>query len=159
MEQKPGAEVCGTTIAELISACRAKAHLYVQREIEFLRSISGVRHADNLTRAQREWLQALAVREQIDFDAIAAASLAVLPSLCRRWLSDGREQGKEWVARNPTRDDAKPGSFCINLSTGKWADFAVANARGGDVISLAAYLFHGNDQLAAARDLQKMLSL
>ena len=144
-------------MAALMAACRARANLYNTREVEFLRSVSGVRHARNLTRAQREWLEALAVREQINFDAIASAALAVLPSLCRRWLSDGREQGKEWVARNPTRDDGKPGSFRINLATGKWADFAVPDARGGDAISLAAYLFHGNDQLAAATDLKRML--
>ncbi|WP_017979868.1 hypothetical protein [Sphingomonas melonis] len=140
-----------------MSSCRSRASLYNAREIEFLRSVANVRHLGNLTRAQREWLEALAIREQINFDAIATAALAVLPSLCARWLSDGREQGREWVARNPTRDDGKPGSFRINLASGKWADFAVPDARGGDAISLAAYLFHNNDQLAAATDLKRML--
>lgn len=144
-------------VAILLATCRTKAHLYNEKELDFLRNVAAVWRTRNLTRAQREWLEALSIREQINFDAIASAALAVLPSLCARWLSDGREQGQEWVARNPTRDDGKPGSFRINLTTGKWADFAVPDARGGDAISLAAYLFHNNDQLAAATDVKRML--
>ena len=44
------------------------------------------------------------------------------------------------MARNPTRPDRRPGSFKINLTTGRWADFATGD-RGGDPVSLAAYLF------------------
>jgi hypothetical protein len=36
--------------------------------------------------------------------------------------------------------DQNPGSFSINVRTGRWADFATGD-KGGDVISLAAYLF------------------
>lgn len=144
--------------AALVARCRTKASLYSEREVEFLRSIGGAVAGGTLTPKQREWLRALAEYEPLDFGAIGAAALAVLPSLCRRWLSDGRETGREWVARNPTRDDGKAGSFRINLTTGKWADFAVPDARGGDAISLAAYLFHNNDQKAAAVDLKRMLN-
>jgi hypothetical protein len=42
-------------------------------------------------------------------------------------------------AVNPRRVDRHPGSFRINLASGKWADFAV-DAKGGDLISLVAYL-------------------
>ena len=42
---------------------------------------------------------------------------------------------------NPTRADRRPGSFSVNTRTGRWADFATGD-RGGDVVSLAAYL-HG----------------
>ena len=48
--------------------------------------------------------------------------------------------GREYTARNPKRSDNRPGSFRINIRTGKWADFATGD-KGGDVISLAAYLF------------------
>ena len=59
--------------------------------------------------------------------------------LIPQWLPDGKRQGHEWVVRNPTRSDNKPGSFSINMIDGKWSDFAVGDA-GGDLISLYAYL-------------------
>jgi hypothetical protein len=55
-------------------------------------------------------------------------------------LPQGRRQGREWVALNPTRSDRSLGSFRINLTNGAWADFATGD-KGGDVISLASYLY------------------
>ena len=52
----------------------------------------------------------------------------------------------EWIATNPTRDDKRRGSFKVNL----WSDFAV-EASGGDLISLAAYLFHLKQGKAAVK--------
>ena len=95
--------------------------------------------------------------ERVDFGAIASAALPHLPVLVRRWLPDGRLTGREWVARNPTRADRRPGSFEVNLTTGRWADFATG-AAGGDAISLAAYLFC-RSQVEAARQISRMLSL
>ena len=143
----------------MIARCRTKAKLYNSRDLEFLKSIGGAIRNGTLTEKQRQYLGGLADYEPLDFDAIGAAALAVLPSLCDRWLSDGRQLGREWVARNPTRHDSKPGSFRINLTSGKWADFAIADARGGDAISLTAYLHHGNDQKAAAIELKRMLNV
>jgi hypothetical protein len=94
---------------------------------------------------------------QVGFETIKATGLRVLPELLTRWLPDGRVRGHEWVARNPRRVDTNPGSFSINLRSGKWADFATGD-RGGDVISLAAYL-HGLSQIDAARQLAHMLGL
>ena len=94
---------------------------------------------------------------QIDFDAVNRAALAALPALARRWLPDGRRLGREWVTRNPRRDDRRPGSFKVNLATGRWADFATGDA-GGDVISLAAYL-SGLSQREAAQRLAQMLGV
>ena len=94
---------------------------------------------------------------RIDFAAINAAALARLPDVLRRWLPDGRIEGREFVARNPRRGDRRPGSFKINLNTGRWADFATGNA-GGDPVSLAAYLA-GCGQADAARELAAMLGL
>lgn len=93
----------------------------------------------------------------IDFARINAAALAVIPSLVARWLPGGRQEGNEWVALNPRRADRRAGSFRINLATGKWADFAT-NDRGGDVVSLAAYLAN-TDQVTAARQLADMLGV
>ena len=80
----------------------------------------------------------------------------LLPILIR-WLPDGRREGRDYVARNPRRHDHTLGSFKINLTTGRWADFAI-DARGGDVISLAAYLADVS-QVEAARGLAHMLGL
>ena len=55
------------------------------------------------------------------------------------------------------RPDRRCGSFKINLRTGRWADFATGD-RGGDVISLAAYLF-ALPQAEAARRLSRMLGI
>jgi hypothetical protein len=96
-------------------------------------------------------------RGRLDFPAISRAALASLPALLRRWLPDGRLVGREYEARNPTRADRRPGSFRVNVSTGKWADFATGDV-GGDVVSLAAYL-SGTGQAEAACALADMLGL
>ena len=61
------------------------------------------------------------------------------------------------MVRNPRRADGHLGSFCINICTGKWADFATGD-RGGDVISLAAFLA-GIGQYEAAKRLVSMLGM
>jgi hypothetical protein len=94
---------------------------------------------------------------RIDFVRINSAALAALPVLLRRWLPDGRQIGGEWVARNPRRTDRQPGSFKINLRTGRWSDFATGD-KGGDPISLAAYLA-GIGQAEAARELGRALGV
>ncbi len=83
------------------------------------------------------------MKQRLDFDRINRAALAKLPALLHRWLPDGRLIGREYEARNPTRADRRPGSFRVNVSTGKWADFATGDG-GGDVISLASgWRIHG----------------
>ena len=93
----------------------------------------------------------------IDFDGINCLALGHLPHLLRRWMPDGRRVGREYVARNPTRVDRHAGSFKINLDTGRWADFATGD-KGGDVVSLAAYL-NGCSQPEAARNLSQMFAV
>ena len=95
--------------------------------------------------------------QRLDFEAINRAAVASLPALLRRWLPDGRFAGREYEARNPTRADRRPGSFRVNVSTGKWADFATGD-KGCDTISLAAYL-SGTRQSEAARALSNMLGM
>ena len=65
--------------------------------------------------------------------------------------------GHEYTACNPTREDRQPGSFRINVNSGKWADFATGD-KGGDVVSFAAYL-SGTSQAEAARSLAEMLGV
>ena len=96
-------------------------------------------------------------RGRLDFEAINRAGLASLPSLLQRWLPDGQLLGHEYTARNPTRADRRLGSFRINIRSGKWADFATGD-KGGDVVSLAAYL-SGTGQAEAAHALADMLGV
>ena len=95
---------------------------------------------------------------RIDIDRVNVAALRVLPSLLARWLPNGRVQGAEYVALNPRRMDRHLGSFRVNIRTGRWADFAIRNARGRDVISLAAYL-GGIERPDAAARLATMLGI
>jgi hypothetical protein len=95
--------------------------------------------------------------DRIDFRGINDAALQRLPLMVLRWLPEGRREGQEWVCRNPTRADRSPGSFKVNLRTGRWADFATGDG-GGDAISLAAYLF-GLRQSEAARRIATMLGI
>jgi putative DNA primase/helicase len=69
-----------------------------------------------------------------------------------QWLPGGEKRGAEYVVANPTRNDKNPGSFTINLVKGVWKDYATGDG-GADLVSLYAYLFHGDDQGAAAREL------
>jgi hypothetical protein len=86
---------------------------------------------------------------RIAFRRIADAALDRFDAIVRRWLPNGRYEGAEWVALNPARDDRRPGSFKVNR-TGKWGDFATGD-RGGDLVSLAAYLFKISQADAALR--------
>ena len=92
---------------------------------------------------------------QSDFKNIAdlakSSPLTIVSYLCPH----GKREGHEWVALNPTRSDTKPGSFKINLRTGKWADFSTGD-RGGDLISLWAYI-KGATQYEALRELHNWL--
>ena len=90
-----------------------------------------------------------------DFKKIAdlakSSSQTVVSYLCPH----GKREGHEWVALNPTRSDTKPGSFKINLRTGKWADFATGD-RGGDLIALWAYI-KGIGQYEAMQHIKTLL--
>jgi hypothetical protein len=57
-------------------------------------------------------------------------------------------KGAEWIATNPTRTDERRGSCMVNLRTG--TDFAL-EVSGGNLTSLAAYLFRVKHGQAAAR--------
>ncbi len=99
----------------------------------------------------------MGVKERIDFEAVRAASQRNVLPILHRICPGGRVVAGEYEVRNPRRTDRNPGSFRINVRTGRWADFATGD-RGGDVVSLAAYLA-GVSQIEAAWSIQKMLGL
>lgn len=116
-------------------------------------SVQIPKHSASVRRGRKK----LAADKRIDFAAINAAADARLPDMVIRWLPDGKRCGQEWVARNPRRDDRHAGSFSVNMHSGKWADFASGD-KGGDVISLAAFLFNLR-QGEAAREIAKMVGI
>ena len=68
------------------------------------------------------------------------ASIAV--SLARTLLPEGSIQGRNWVAKNPTREDKNIGSFSVIVlgeSSGVWKDFATGDG-GSNFISLVMYI-------------------
>ena len=94
---------------------------------------------------------------RIDFRKVSSEAAARAEAIVRRWLPDGHREGPEWVARNPRRDDRRAGSFKVNLRTGAWGDFATGD-KGGDLVSLAAFLF-GLTQAEAATRVADMLGI
>ncbi|WP_396190377.1 hypothetical protein, partial [Flavobacterium sp.] len=92
------------------------------------------------------------------FQRVSEAALIRFDSVMG-WLGldGGKHSGPEYLPLNPRRGDHTPGSFSINKATGAWADFA-DEAKGGDLVSLVAYL-HGVKQLAAADALADYLGL
>jgi hypothetical protein len=91
----------------------------------------------------------------IDFNKINQSALAVLPAIVARLLPNGKSVQNEWIALNPRRCDKRAGSFKINLKSGRWCDFATGD-KGGDVVSLVAYL-EASSQAQAAQKLAGML--
>lgn len=94
---------------------------------------------------------------KIAFRRIAADALLYTDILVPRWLPSGVRKGSEWISLNPTRNDHRRGSFKVNLATGAWGDFAAGDC-GGDLISLAAYLFNLS-QADAAKNIAEALGV
>lgn len=93
----------------------------------------------------------------IDFERIKKAAVSSHLTIVQQLLPQGRIEGREYVALNPTRRDNNLGSFRFNCKSGKWADFATGD-KGGDVISLWAYV-KGVSQLDAAKALKQELGV
>lgn len=93
----------------------------------------------------------------VDIKRIAEAALGAAEGLLADWLPDGTRKGNEYWPTNPVRGDRKPGSFSINITTGKWHDFASGD-KGGDLVSLLAYL-NGCKQIDAARMIAQQLGI
>lgn len=72
-------------------------------------------------------------------------------------MSGGKNQGREYLPINPTRNDTKPGSLSINRDSGAWSDFATDD-KGGDLVALAAYVL-GCRQIEAAERLADLFGI
>ena len=90
------------------------------------------------------------MKQRIDFRSLSEALLSRAEILVAQWLPNGRREGHEWRCGNLRGDFGS--SLAVNLKTGVWADFS-SDEKGGDLISLYAAIFTGNDQLRAAREL------
>lgn len=89
---------------------------------------------------------------------VAVAALSSFDQVVDRLgIGGGKNQGREYLTLNPTRTDTKAGSFTINRDSGAWADFATGD-KGGDLVSLAAYL-RGIKQGEAAAMLAEFLGI
>jgi hypothetical protein len=93
----------------------------------------------------------------IAFETVNQVALSALPAVLARIIPGGKIVACEYVVLNPTRADRRPGSFKVNLQTGRWADFATGD-KGGDPVSLCAYV-ENCSQAEAARSLARMLGL
>jgi hypothetical protein len=73
-----------------------------------------------------------------DRDQIKQILQEQIETLCRDLLPDGTRNGRYWIARNPSRDDRKAGSFYVWLTgvPGGWRDDATGEK--GDVFQLIA---------------------
>lgn len=101
---------------------------------------------------------------RIDFKRIADAALARAETLVASWLPGGQRNGGEWRSLNPLRADNHEGSFSVSLVNGAWGDFATDD-KGGDLVELYTYIFHGGDsptalqRVTAARELADLLGI
>lgn len=97
------------------------------------------------------------MRDDRIFEKVAYAALPMATVILDRLGVTYRQNGHEAQMLNNTRGDKNYGSFNLNLRTGRWADFATGD-KGGDLISLAAYLT-GQRQIDAAKELAAMLGV
>lgn len=93
----------------------------------------------------------------IDIKEIARFALQHSEDVVNHFAPGGSRKGDEYVVRNPTRADSKPGSFSINLRKGIWSDFA-SDDNGTDLVALIAYL-RNVKQLEAAILLSEFLGI
>lgn len=94
-------------------------------------------------------------QEKFDFSHLNSQITPYALQVLGQLLPGGILKNSEYIALNPTRYDRHLGSFRINVSSGKWADFATGD-KGGDLISLWAYV-KGISQIDAARTLKAII--
>lgn len=88
----------------------------------------------------------------INFAALADALLARAGTLVPMWLPGGAQRGHEYICGSVQGGAGE--SCAVNLSTGKWADFA-SEDRGNDLVSLYAACYSlsmGKAALQVARE-------
>lgn len=93
----------------------------------------------------------------INFKALSDALLPSAKSLVPAWLPGGHFSGHEYVCGGLS--GGKGSSCSVNLTTGKWGDFAGGDdERGNDLVSLYAAI-HGLEMWKAAVELARTYSL
>lgn len=95
--------------------------------------------------------------QRIPIATVGAMAMSAIDAVLAHYLPGGTKRGDEYVVRNPTRHDRTASSFSINLRSGKWGDFATGD-KGGDLVSLVAYLTDRN-QGEAADELANWLNI
>ncbi|MBI4997282.1 MAG: DUF927 domain-containing protein [Rhodocyclales bacterium] len=85
-----------------------------------------------------------------DIQRIASAAAAHGPVILDRWLPGGKRQGKEYLVRNPHRDDGSVGSLSVEIATGRGGDFATGEVFGDFVGCVAFALQCGMSEAAEA---------
>lgn len=87
-----------------------------------------------------------------DFEGLAAVLIQRAGELLPAWLPGGKMRGREYITGGLR---GGPGdSMSVNMNTGKWADFASDDLKGGDLISLYAAI-EGIGQGDAAKRLSE----
>lgn len=76
--------------------------------------------------------------KKLDFKKIAALALAQAENVVSHYAPNGKLEGREWVALDPSRNDKTPRSFSVNVDKGVWSNFSGGEA-GGDLISYVAH--------------------
>lgn len=71
----------------------------------------------------------------MEFQVLADRLLKDAEDIIAEWLPQGRRIGNEWVCGDLTGGEGR--SCSVNVTTGRWGDFA-GEERGGDLISLYA---------------------
>lgn len=87
----------------------------------------------------------------LDFAGLNRTLLDNSQALLRSWLPGGALSGTEYICGDAA--GGKGRSFSVNWQTGKWAEFNGLGGKGGDLISLYAYLLHNKDQGKAFHEL------
>ncbi len=91
----------------------------------------------------------------LDFARIKADAARHAEAICRRYLPDGKQEGHDWVALSPFRQDNKPGSFRVDLRNGTFTDFATHDH--GDLIDIVRCVSRHGSGTDAARELARFL--
>jgi hypothetical protein len=94
-------------------------------------------------------------RKPLPFKEINSKTLERLEALCKRWFCNGVIIKREFCVGSLKGEKGK--SLKINLTTGKWCDFATGH-RGKDPISLVAAMENCR-QIEAAKKLADCLGV
>ena len=89
--------------------------------------------------------------DRIDFQSIAHQALMHARELLSSWLPGGSVSGYEYIVCNPTRDDKRPGSFRVNIKTGRWAEAVVWSSRQAMRVNTSQLMATGESVAAIMR--------